>query len=166
MLFESSIALLHGSAMPKKYEPAAWQKADAARLKTLFAARSPMTQEAFAMAYGFGTQGNVGHYLNGRRPLNLKAARAFADGLGVEVGDFSQHLARELESLAKYAARGLSEDEARWLDLMSRVPETLHDAVFAFCEVLIQKGSESSRRPDASIRPPGKRNGAKKRKVA
>lgn len=50
--------------------------------------------------FGLGNQANVGHYLNGRSALNLKAARAFAEVLGCDIGDFSPRVARELASLA------------------------------------------------------------------
>lgn len=42
------------------------------------------------------TQGAVGHYLNGRSPLNLESALKFADVFDVSVSDFSPTLAKLL----------------------------------------------------------------------
>lgn len=68
--------------------------AEAAELKRLFLSRrnDGVTQEQFGQAHGIGSQGMVWQYLNGRRPLNLKAAAAFAQGLGCSVRDFSPRL--------------------------------------------------------------------------
>lgn len=84
--------------MNKKYELTPEQKADAARLKTLWDARAPkISQMQFALDNDLGTQGNVGHILNARSPLNLVTATKFAKGLGVSIRDFSPSLAEKIE---------------------------------------------------------------------
>jgi hypothetical protein len=81
-----------------------WQIADAENLRRLFDARLETTAEGrlisqmeFGAKYGIGSQGMVWQYLKGRRPLNIKAAVAFARGLGVKVSDFSAGLAAQIE---------------------------------------------------------------------
>lgn len=54
------------------------------------------TQDAFGDHYGIGNQAAVGHFLKGKTPLSLKAAVAFARGLGCGVADFSERLAKQL----------------------------------------------------------------------
>lgn len=73
-----------------------WQKADAARLKALYEAASPATQEKFGAKFGIGSQALVWQYLNAYIPLNLKAAVRFAKGLQCDVADFSPTLAEDL----------------------------------------------------------------------
>ena len=87
---------------PSKLEP--WQLEDAARLKALYEAKFPkghrgMSQEAFGSRYGIGNQGAVWQYLNGKRPLNTRAAAAFAEGLGVAIADISPTLAAQLDAM-------------------------------------------------------------------
>ena len=73
---------------------------EAARLKALWEDGRPRrTQAIFGEQYGLGNQANVGHYLNGRSALNVKASVAFATELGCQVSDFSQRIAEELERL-------------------------------------------------------------------
>lgn len=84
--------------MNKKYELTPEQKADAARLKALWDAREPkISQMQFALDNDLGTQGNVGHILNARSPLNLVTATKFAKGLGISIQDFSPFLAEKIE---------------------------------------------------------------------
>lgn len=68
-------------------------------LHAIWKARSRISQEAFGAKYGLGTQGAIGHFLNGRSALHLKAAMAFAKELGCEVGDFSPRLAKEISTI-------------------------------------------------------------------
>jgi transcriptional regulator with XRE-family HTH domain len=77
-----------------------WQVEDANRLKALFE-KQDLSQGAFGLQFEIGTQGMVWQYLNAKRSLNLKAAKAFADGLNVRIGDFSPTLA---EMAVEYAA--------------------------------------------------------------
>lgn len=78
-----------------------WQIEDAARLKTLFNERKgKLSQGEFGSRYDIGSQGMVWQYLNARRPLNIKAAAAFARGLDVDVSEFSPKLAAEMKSLS------------------------------------------------------------------
>lgn len=74
-----------------------WQLADAARLKSLFDNREDrLSQAEFGVRYEIGSQGMVWQYLAGRRPLNIKAATAFARGLGVRIEDFSPTIAEQV----------------------------------------------------------------------
>lgn len=73
---------------------------EAAKLKTLWDDGRPhKTQAVFGEHYELGNQANVGHYLNGRSPLNLKAASAFAQELACDIAEFSPRLAAELTRL-------------------------------------------------------------------
>lgn len=88
------------SEEPKKTKLEPWQTEDAARLKALFdayRASGGLKQEQFAADYGLKSQGNMGHYLHGRRPLNLRAAISFARGMGVSIDAISPTIAAEVE---------------------------------------------------------------------
>jgi phage repressor protein C with HTH and peptisase S24 domain len=85
---------------PKALEP--WQLEDAARLKALFDARHPkMSQADFGAQFEIGSQGMVWQYLAGRRPLNIKAATAFARGLAISVEDFSSTIAEQIANASQ-----------------------------------------------------------------
>lgn len=74
---------------------------DAARLKALYESKKKslgITQQDIADGLDI-TQSAVGHYLNGRNALNVSSALMFAKFLEVQVGDFSPHLAKELEAM-------------------------------------------------------------------
>lgn len=75
-----------------------WQIDDAARLKTLFAAKATCSQAEFGALYGIGNQGYVWQILNGRRPLNIETARAFSVGLKVPIDEFSPVLAKRISA--------------------------------------------------------------------
>lgn len=82
-------------------------EAEAKALKTLWDAaraekRVPPQTEVGA-AFEIGTQGAVWQYLNGHRPLNLKAARGFAAALKCQIADFSTRLAKEVDANAQFA---------------------------------------------------------------
>lgn len=79
-----------------------WQIDDAARLKELFDSKAQFSQEEFGRRFEVGTQGMVWQYLNARRALNIKAASAFAKGLGVTVDSFSPRLADEIRLAASH----------------------------------------------------------------
>ena len=75
------------------------QLRDAERLKALYHAKKKslgITQQNIADELGI-TQSAVGHYLNGRNALNMSSALMFAKILGVQIEEFSPHLAREVE---------------------------------------------------------------------
>jgi hypothetical protein len=85
-----------------------WQVEDARNLRRLFEARAEtvaegklISQMEFGAKYGIGSQGMVWQYLNGHRPLNIKAAVAFAKGLDVKVSDFSATLAAQIDDASK-----------------------------------------------------------------
>lgn len=73
---------------------------EARKLKALFKEKSPFTQKDFATRYGLRSAGNIWHYLNGTRPLNLQAATAFASGLGIGIAEFSPRLAKEASKVS------------------------------------------------------------------
>lgn len=73
---------------------------EARKLKALFKEKSTLTQKDFAMRYGLRSAGNIWHYLNGTRPLNLQAATAFASGLGIGIAEFSPRLAKEASKVS------------------------------------------------------------------
>lgn len=89
--------------MEKKRTLTTEQLEDAKRLKALYESKKKalgVTQEMIANDLGI-SQGAVGHYLNGRNPLNLNVAAAFAHFLKVNLHDFSPSLASEAERLSK-----------------------------------------------------------------
>lgn len=91
------------TSKPKKpaTELLPWQIEDAARLRAFFENREPkISQMKFGGMYEIGSQGMVWQYVNGHRPLNFKAAAAFARGLNVKIEDFSPTLAREISNVA------------------------------------------------------------------
>lgn len=88
-----------------------WQLEDAARLKKLFADRAPLNQAAFGAEYKIGNQGYVWQLLNGRRPLNIKAAQAFATGLGITIDEFSPTLAAQISDASAQVEKLEEESE-------------------------------------------------------
>lgn len=74
-------------------------RAESRALQAIWTAKKHISQEAFGAKYGLGTQGAVGHFLNGRCALHLKAAMAFAKELGCDVADFSPRLAEEISTV-------------------------------------------------------------------
>lgn len=92
---------------------------EASELKRLFTEKSPYSQREFAKKYNLGTPGNLWQYLNGRRPLNAQIASAIAKGIGVQVSDFSERLAKEIAALKDSSS--LSEIERPKLKKVPRV---------------------------------------------
>lgn len=77
---------------------------EARRLKALWDAKPGRgTQAEFGFKFSIGNQSAVGQFLRGAVPLSLKAARAFALGLGCRIADFSPRLAKEAEGLQEVA---------------------------------------------------------------
>ncbi|MDR5728303.1 MAG: helix-turn-helix transcriptional regulator [Terriglobia bacterium] len=93
------ITLCKMTFKPSALEP--WQQEDASRLKALFNKQrlKGMSQVEFGERFGIGNQGAVWQYLNGKRPLNIRAVAAFARGLGVEIADISPKLAIQLDAM-------------------------------------------------------------------
>jgi len=84
----------------KALDPA--RKAECDKLKAIFTSKKRdlgLTQEKLAHALDMN-QSSVSHYLNGVNPLNAQAAASFAKILGVDVGDFSTRLAKEISEMA------------------------------------------------------------------
>ena len=52
------------------------------------------SQGAFGAEYKIGNQAAVGFFLHAKTALSLKAARGFATGLGCNISDFSERLAK------------------------------------------------------------------------
>ncbi|HCM9412601.1 TPA: helix-turn-helix domain-containing protein [Enterobacter hormaechei subsp. steigerwaltii] len=87
--------------MEKKKDITPTQAEDAKRLKAIYEAKKKVlgvTQQSIADELDI-TQGAVGHYLNGRNPLNLPVASVFARLLKVRVEEFSPTLAKELSEM-------------------------------------------------------------------
>lgn len=72
---------------------------ESAKLKELFREHSKLSQREFARRYNMGTAENLGHYLNGNTPLNIRAASTIAAGLGISVAEFSPRLAAQIASI-------------------------------------------------------------------
>lgn len=103
---------------PRK-EPEPWQQEDAERLLRIYEKRKgALSQEEFADRSGLGTQGNVWQYLNGRIPLNVYAASAFAAGLQCSVEEFSPRLAAEIAALKRNVTDVVSPPVGRKVELL------------------------------------------------
>jgi len=82
------------------------QLEDSFRLKEMFVAWQkkqreaglPSSQEAISELLGFN-QSSMSQYLNGKIPLNIKAAKKFAELMGCWVYDFSPSLANDMAEL-------------------------------------------------------------------
>ena len=84
-------------------------RAESALLKEIWEREKPRlkalgygSQESFGQEFGIGNQAAVGFFLNGESAISMKAAAAFARGLGCRVSDFSPRLA-ELMATAQQA---------------------------------------------------------------
>jgi len=81
-------------ARPGEGIPAHVKKAEGKALHALWARRKRRTQAAFAADCGY-TQGYLGQFFAGLRPLTLDMAQKFAEELDVEIAQFSARLAEE-----------------------------------------------------------------------
>nr|WP_315596111.1 S24 family peptidase [uncultured Cupriavidus sp.] len=119
-----------------------WQIEDASRLKELFDSKAQFSQEEFGRRFEVGTQGMVWQYLNARRALNIKAASAFAKGLGVTVDSFSPRLADEIRLAASHIADAIpalprgAESGARPSDRIAMVMAEQHLDVRELAQLL------------------------------
>ncbi|MBV8158295.1 MAG: helix-turn-helix transcriptional regulator [Dyella sp.] len=119
-----------------------WQIEDAQRLKDMFEANAKYSQEEFGRRFEIGTQGVVWQYLNARRALNIKAASAFAKGLGVSVDAFSPRLAEEIRLAASHVADAIpvlppgAESGARPSDRIALVMAEQHLGVGELAQLL------------------------------
>jgi phage repressor protein C with HTH and peptisase S24 domain len=81
-----------------------WQREDAARLLALYKAyraAGGLKQDDFAAKYGLRSQANLGHYLHGRRPLNIEQATNFSRGLNLPIDQFSPTIAAQIAGAAQ-----------------------------------------------------------------
>lgn len=104
------------------------QKADAQRLKALYFSlkkRLGLSQASIADDMGI-TQSAVGHYINGRHPLNVRAVSAFARILDVSAEEISPTLARQIAHQATTLKDTISlEEQARRVMVVGRItPDT------------------------------------------
>ncbi|WP_183025655.1 hypothetical protein [Variovorax sp. UMC13] len=125
-------------------------RAEAAALSAIWDKKKTMSQAAFALKYGIGSQGAVGNFLAGTSALSLKAAKGFATGLQCDISDFSPRLAKELlpPLLEPIAALRVLADLVRPLPDIKREqveplfrrlalhPEQINDIAQAFAELL------------------------------
>ncbi|HAT1525155.1 TPA: helix-turn-helix domain-containing protein [Morganella morganii] len=96
--------------MTKKRELTTEQQADADRLKALYESKKKsmgITQQHIADMLDI-SQGGVGHYLNGRNPLNVQIASVFSNILQVPISEFSPSLAREAELITSALSGNVS----------------------------------------------------------
>lgn len=86
------------------------QLEDASRLKALYESKKKtlgITQQQIADMLDI-SQGGVGHYLNGRNPLNVQIASVFSNLLQVPISEFSPSLAREAEMITSALSPNVS----------------------------------------------------------
>lgn len=136
---------------------------EARKLKAIWQATKPQrdargvgTQEAFGHFYGVGNQAAVGFFLNGKTALSLKAAAAFARGLGCEVRDFSPRLAALLgqEDVAPLQVREQVTGYAEVAHAVSLIPGS--DTPLVLWEALMTAAKHRTFRvalPDAALAP-------------
>lgn len=99
MLVETVNSIATLARMKKETKPLEdWQREDAERLSALFKKRAGKTQADFGAEFEIGGQAMVWQYLNAHRPLNIKAAQAFAKGLEVDIDDFSPTIAGQIRA--------------------------------------------------------------------
>lgn len=89
------------NTMEKKRSLSTEQLLDAQRLKAIYEAKKKelrISQQDIADSLGI-SQGAVGHYLNGRNPLNMRVAAEFAKILRVNISEFSPSIAKQGSAL-------------------------------------------------------------------
>lgn len=99
-MFLAATLTLGAMEEPRKSRLDEAQQADAYRLRVLwdrYRAGGGLKQDEFAAEFGLKSQSNVGHYLQGRQPLNLKSATAFARGMGVPIEAISPTIAAQVD---------------------------------------------------------------------
>lgn len=114
------------------------------------AARGVDTQERFALAYEIGSQAMVGHCLTGYAVIPLRAALAFARGLGCFVSDFSPRLARQLypgDPPPTDTPAGRAEEVER---LMARMTEEQQREIVAAARYMVNGDLEEGALPSPS----------------
>jgi hypothetical protein len=131
------------------------------KLKALWAERKDRVSQAeFGQAYDIGSQAAVGHFLNGKAAISLKAARGFAKGLGCDIADFSPRLASEAASLGEVAGGGnqplnftqLSKDEMQLIMVYRSVPKSIQAKLLADAEgQLLQLQAAAERQAAAPL---------------
>jgi transcriptional regulator with XRE-family HTH domain len=112
----------------KKEKIADWQIQDAKRLLAAYEAyrlEGGLKQEEFAEKFGIRSQGNMGHYLHARQPLNIESAANFARGLGIPVNKFSPTLAEQINAAHKLTAEGIAPGKEKSSEPTLMLVETL-----------------------------------------
>ena len=111
---------------------------EAATLKSLWDMnRSRRTQSEFGAHYGLGSQTNIGHYLLGRSPLNLRSASAFAAELKCDISDFSPRLASDRLQLGGPISACVNESnplEWKLLNLFRELTTSQQELLFTVIE--------------------------------
>ncbi|MCG3782746.1 hypothetical protein [Delftia acidovorans] len=135
------------------------------KLKALWAERKErISQAEFGQTYDIGSQAAVGHFLNGKAAISLKAARGFATGLGCEIADFSPRLAGEASSLGEVAGGSnqplnftqLSKDEMQLIMVYRSVPKSTQAKLLADAEAQLRQHQAEADRQSS----PGERQEA------
>lgn len=124
--------------MEKKKDITPTQAEDAKRLKAIYEAKKKVlgvTQQSIADELDI-TQGAVGHYLNGRNPLNLPVASVFARLLKVGVEEFSPTLAKELSEMGVTSVNEPSVPYVIGYTLGKRYPVISSVQAGSWCEAL------------------------------
>jgi hypothetical protein len=141
---------------------------EAARLKEIWLREKRPTQEHFGATYGIGSQGAVWRFLNAKDPLSLKAARGFAEGLKVDISEFSPRLAHEAAAYAQHVAdKGmtltqLSQPELQLVLIYRELPPEQRDALLTRANTLYSEarpgpfqGDNSANNRRNPAEPPG-----------
>ncbi|WP_406706827.1 helix-turn-helix domain-containing protein [Sodalis sp.] len=86
------------------------QKSAAIKLKAIFESKKKslgLSQESLAEKMGMGQSG-VTQLLNGSNAIGPSHAAKFSAILGINVEDFSEHLAQEIAEMARYVNRDIT----------------------------------------------------------
>lgn len=143
------------------------------KLKSLWVERKERVSQAeFGQTYDIGSQAAVGHFLNGKAAISLKAARGFAKGLGCEIADFSPRLAAEAAALGEVAGGGsqplnftqLSKDEMQLVMVYRSVPKSTQAKLLADAEAQLRHHQAEAERQSPTA--PGLKSMAAHRRVA
>jgi transcriptional regulator with XRE-family HTH domain len=126
-------------------------KEEARRLSELWATRAHPSQAEFGETYGVGNQSAVGQFLRGDTPLSLKAARGFAEGLGVRIEDFSPRLAAEAAAIASMVPGDkFTKEAAQVATAIDSLPSSERKRVLILVGELLKLARESAESGDGT----------------